>query len=95
MKSRRAASSRQSSVKATVARRPGFTAGSSLAVGRAQQGEAAGIVASLNGAAYIVAPAIGVWIYGRDPWVVFALIAGLCVALVAHGWRHLPPDVAA
>lgn len=75
--------------------RPGFTAGSSLAVGRAQQGEAAGIVASLNGAAYIVAPAIGVWIYGRDPWVVFALIAGLCVALVAYGWRHLPPDVAA
>ncbi|HEX4847083.1 MAG TPA: MFS transporter, partial [Novosphingobium sp.] len=42
--------------------RPGFTAGASLAVSRAEQGQSAGIVASVNGAAYIVAPAVGVWL---------------------------------
>ena len=46
--------------------RPGFTAGMSLAVGRAEQGQVSGMVASVNGAAYIVAPAIGVYIYNHS-----------------------------
>lgn len=62
--------------------RPGFTAGTSLAVSRAEQGQAAGIVASVNGAAYIVAPAIGVWLYGHSPWIGFAVIELLCVAVI-------------
>src|SRR3546814_3445544 len=43
--------------------RPGVTSGTSLAVTRTEQGEASGIVASTAGAAYVFAPALGVWLY--------------------------------
>lgn len=72
--------------------RPGFTAGSSLAVTRAEQGQIGGIVASVNGAAYIFAPALGVWIYGHQEWVGFAAICGLCLAVFVLGWRSLDAD---
>lgn len=69
--------------------RPGFTAGASLAVPRAQQGQVAGQVASINGAAYVAAPAIGVALYNWHPEWSFGLIAALCVGLVLWGWRAL------
>lgn len=72
--------------------RPGFTAGASLAVSRAEQGQAAGIVASVNGAAYIVAPALGVWLYGHSPAVGFGTILALCGAVVLLGWRAMQSD---
>lgn len=72
--------------------RPGFTAGSSLAVRRSEQGQAAGIVASVNGAAYIVAPAIGVWLYGHSPWVGFAAIEILCLSVIVLGLRNMASD---
>lgn len=72
--------------------RPGFTAGSSLVVTRAEQGQAAGIVASVNGAAYIVAPAIGVWLYGHSPWIGFTVIELLCVAVILLGIKGLTSD---
>ena len=72
--------------------RPGFTAGSSLAVSRAEQGQSAGIVASVNGAAYIFAPAIGVWLYGHSQWIGFAVIEVLCLAVIVLGWRSLSVD---
>jgi MFS family permease len=72
--------------------RPGFTAGSSLAVTRAEQGQVAGIVASINGAAYIVAPAIGVALYNIAPLESFAIIIGLCVFLLVWGRKALQPD---
>jgi MFS family permease len=72
--------------------RPGFTAGASLAVSRAEQGQVGGIVASMNGAAYIVAPAIGVWLYGHHPWTAFAIIGSLCAAVFVLGWRGLDRD---
>jgi MFS family permease len=72
--------------------RPGFTAGASLAVTRAEQGQVGGIVASLNGAAYIFAPAVGVWLYGHQQWVGFTTIAVLCVAVFVFGWRTLDSD---
>ncbi len=75
--------------------RPGFTAGASLAVTRAEQGQVGGIVASLNGAAYIVAPALGVWLYNHHEAVGFAVIAGLCAAVLGWGWRALDDDDAA
>jgi predicted MFS family arabinose efflux permease len=75
--------------------RPGFTAGASLAVSRAEQGQAAGIVASVNGAAYIVAPAIGVWLYGHYSWAAFAAIIGLCLTIVAIGWQSMARDLPA
>ncbi len=72
--------------------RPGFTAGASLAVSRAEQGQSAGIVASVNGAAYILAPAIGVWLYGHSSWIGFAVIELLCLAVLALGIKGLGRD---
>lgn len=60
--------------------RPGFTSGASLAVSRAEQGQVAGMVASVNGMAFIAAPAIGVLIYGVSmplPFLVCAALFGL------------------
>ena len=74
--------------------RPGFTAGASLAVTRAEQGQVGGIVASLNGAAYIVAPALGVWLYNHHEAVGFAAISALCAAVLGWGWRALESDAA-
>ncbi len=74
--------------------RPGFTAGASLAVSRAEQGQSAGIIASVNGAAYIVAPAIGVWLYGHSAWVGFAVIELLCLAVLVLGLKGMSRDSA-
>ncbi len=74
--------------------RPGFTAGMSLAVTRAEQGQVSGVVASVNGAAYIVGPALGVWLYGRHADLGFGIIAGLCVLVYVLGWRSLDSDEA-
>jgi MFS family permease len=72
--------------------RPGTTAGTSLAVTRAEQGQASGIVASLAGASYIYAPALGVWLYGHSNWLGFGLIVLLCAAVLVHGWKGLQAD---
>ena len=72
--------------------RPGTTAGTSLAVTRAEQGQASGVVASLAGASYIYAPALGVWLYGHSDWIGFGLIVALCVIAFAHGWATLQRD---
>lgn len=72
--------------------RPGFTSGMSLAVTRKEQGQVSGIVASVNGAAYVLAPAVGVWLYGHHEVVGFATIVGLCLAVFALGWRGLQSD---
>ncbi len=74
--------------------RPGFTAGASLSVTRAEQGQSAGIVASVNGAAYIVAPALGVWAYGHSPWVGFTAIELLCLLVLLLGLRGMTNDSA-
>ena len=72
--------------------RPGTTAGTSLAVTRAEQGQASGIVASLAGASYIYAPALGVWLYGTSDWLGFGLIVALCAVVLVHGWFKLQAD---
>lgn len=72
--------------------RPGTTAGTSLAVTRAEQGQASGIVASLAGASYIYAPALGVWLYGHSDWLGFGLIVALCALVLVHGWFKLQAD---
>lgn len=72
--------------------RPGFTAGSSLAVPRRDQGAVAGMTASINGAAYIVSPAIGVLLYNWHPIVAYGLMAGFCGWLVLWGWKALRLD---
>ncbi|MEQ1510818.1 MAG: MFS transporter [Sphingopyxis sp.] len=69
--------------------RPGFTAGASLSVPRRLQGQVAGQTASINGAAYIFAPAIGVLLYSWHPQFSFVLIGVICLALSIWGWRGL------
>jgi len=72
--------------------RPGFTAGSSLAVPRRDQGAVAGMTASINGSAYIISPAIGVLLYNWHPMVAYGLMAGFCGWLVLWGWKALRQD---
>ena len=74
--------------------RPGFTAGASLSVSRPEQGQVSGKVASINGASYIYAPALGVWLYGHSDWIGFATIIGFCIAVMAIGWTRLQSDAA-
>ena len=62
--------------------RPGFTSGASLAVSPAEQGQSAGIVASVNGAAYIAAPAIGVWLYNHSQWLAWGVMEVLSLGVV-------------
>ena len=72
--------------------RPGSTAGTSLAVTRAEQGQASGVTASVAGASFIYAPALGVWLYGHSDWLGFGLIVALCAIVFAYGWAALQHD---
>ncbi|WP_370178825.1 MFS transporter [Alteriqipengyuania sp.] len=72
--------------------RPGFTAGASLSVSRPEQGQVSGKVASINGASYVYAPALGVWLYGHSDWLGFAAIIGFCIAVMVIGWTRLDSD---
>lgn len=69
--------------------RPGFTAGASLAVRRHEQGDVAGKIASINGAAYIFAPAIGVALFNWWEPATFILIAASLLFLMIWGRRAL------
>ncbi|MEP0391943.1 MAG: MFS transporter [Erythrobacter sp.] len=72
--------------------RPGTTAGTSLAVTRAEQGQASGIVASVAGASFIYAPALGVWLYSIDDWLGFGSIIAVCLCMALVSWRTLAGD---
>lgn len=72
--------------------RPGSTSGTSLAVTRAEQGQASGITASVAGASYIYAPALGVWLYGHSDWLGFGLIVAICAVVFVYGWASLQSD---
>lgn len=72
--------------------RPGATSGTSLAVTRAEQGQASGVTASVAGASYIYAPALGVYLYGHSDWLGFGLIVALCAAVFIYGWVSLQRD---
>jgi MFS family permease len=69
--------------------RPGFNAGASLAVRRHEQGDVAGKIASVNGAAYIFAPALGVALYNLWEPGTFLLIIASLLYLIVWGWRGL------
>ncbi len=72
--------------------RPGFTSGASLVLTRAEQGQVAGMVASVNGAAFIFAPALGVLIYGWNEAVAFGILIFLCAVLLLWGRTSLQLD---
>ena len=69
--------------------RPGFTAGASLAVRRHEQGDVAGKIASINGAAYIFAPAVGVALFNYWEPATFILIGASLLFLIIWGRRAL------
>jgi MFS family permease len=61
--------------------RPGFTSGASLAVSPAEQNTVAGMVTSVNGVAFIAAPALGVALYGVSLPLPFLLTSALMLGL--------------
>ena len=69
--------------------RPGFTAGSSLAVGPAAQGSVAGKVTSVNGASFILGPSIGVGLYELHHPAPYLVAGAACVALLVYCARAL------
>lgn len=69
--------------------RPGFTAGSSLAVGHDAQGSVAGKVTSINGASFVLGPSIGVALYEAQHALPYLVACAALVALFAYAWSAL------
>jgi MFS family permease len=72
--------------------RPGFTSGASLAVTLDEQNAVAGQVTSVNGMAYIAAPALGLWIYGYSLALPLLLTAALMAGLAGWTWLKVSPS---
>ena len=69
--------------------RPGFTAGASLAVPLAEQGAVAGVITSANGISYVLAPALGIGLYGWQHDLPFVAFAALLLGFAAAGRSRL------
>ncbi len=69
--------------------RPGFTAGSSLAVGADAQGSVAGKVTSVNGASFVLGPSIGVALYEAQHSLPYLTAGAACVVMIAFAWASL------
>ncbi len=69
--------------------RPGFTAGASLAVGAEAQGSVAGKVTSVNGASFVLAPSIGIGLYGLWQPLPYLIAAGSLVLVFGYAWGGL------
>jgi MFS family permease len=67
--------------------RPGFTAGSSLAVDMHEQARVAGAIAAVNGVNVVLAPAF-VWLYQAVAPAPFILSALLMLAMLAYAFRN-------
>lgn len=66
--------------------RPGFTAGASLGVGPEAQGSVAGKVTSVNGAAFVLGPSIGVGLYELWRPLPYLTAAGWLACLLVYAW---------
>lgn len=64
--------------------RPGYTAGSSLAVPQGAQGSVAGKVTSVNGASFVLGPSIGVGMYELWRPLPYLVAAAALAALVVY-----------
>ncbi|PZQ61927.1 MAG: MFS transporter [Sphingomonas taxi] len=69
--------------------RPGFTAGSSLAVGADLQGSVAGKVTSINGACFVLGPSIGIALYGVAHALPYWVAGAGCAVLLGYCWHAL------
>jgi MFS family permease len=67
--------------------RPGFTAGSSLAVGHGEQARAAGAIAAVNGVNIIFAPFF-VGLYGRNHVAPFLITLAILFGLMLFAFLH-------
>ncbi len=67
--------------------RPGFTAGSSLAVGMHEQARVAGAIAAVNGVNVVLAPFF-VWLYERIAPAPFILCGGLMLLMLVYAFRN-------
>lgn len=74
--------------------RPGFTAGSSLAVGPEGQGSVAGKVTSINGASFVLGPSIGVALYEAQHSLPYLTAAAASVVMIIYCWAALRSDEA-
>jgi MFS family permease len=72
--------------------RPGFTAGSSLAVGPGGQGSVAGKVTSINGASFVLGPSIGVALYEAQHSLPYLTAAAASVVMIGYCWMALRDD---
>ena len=75
--------------------RPGFTAGSSLAVGAPAQGSVAGKVTSVNGASFVLGPSIGVGLYEASHALPYLTAGAACIILLGYccfALRNEPAD---
>ncbi|MFN3388889.1 MAG: MFS transporter, partial [Allosphingosinicella sp.] len=72
--------------------RPGFTSGASLAVEPGEQNAVAGMVTSVNGVAFIAAPALGVAFYGVSMPLPFLVTGALMLALAVWTWLRFSPS---
>jgi MFS family permease len=72
--------------------RPGFTAGSSLAVGANEQGSVAGKTTAINGAAFVFGPSLGVGLYELWRPLPYGIAAAALVLLMLYGWFSLRPS---
>jgi MFS family permease len=72
--------------------RPGFTGGASLAVDPQEQNVVAGMVTSVNGVAFVAAPALGVALYGLSMPLPFLITAALMLGLALWVWLRLSPS---
>lgn len=75
--------------------RPGFTAGSSLAVGAKEQGSVAGKTTAVNGAAYVIGPSIGVGMYEIWRPLPYGVAAAALTILFVYCWFSLRPSAPA
>ncbi|WP_294197093.1 MFS transporter [uncultured Sphingomonas sp.] len=69
--------------------RPGFTAGSSLAVGADLQASVAGKVTSVSGAGFVLGPSLGVALYGVAHPLPYTAAGVACAVLLVFGWKML------
>jgi MFS family permease len=75
--------------------RPGFTSGASLSVRPEEQNEVAGMVTSVNGVAFVAAPALGVAVYGLWMPLPFLLTGALMLGLALWVKFRFTPSVPA
>lgn len=72
--------------------RPGYTAGSSLAVGPELQSLVAGRITSINGAAFVLGPSLGVGLYEVWRPLPYLVASAACAMLAVYALRALKSD---